>query len=615
MFKKNNKAIAGAVVTALTLGAAATQAGERYIIQSADSQNAGMSAMQAAPVLKQVTALAGVNLKRDLLETNGFLAAELTPAAAKRLKDAGYVLQIDPRRELLAESTPYGITMTQANQVAEANGGSVKVCITDTGYDLGHEDLPSSSVTGDDNDGNGNDTGNWYNDGHGHGSHVSGTIAGIGGNNVGVVGVNPGNNISLHMVKLFNDAGSWAYGSDLVAAINQCVSSGAKVMSMSIGGPTFSSAEQSAFQTAYNNGMLLIAAAGNDGNSADSYPASYSSVMSVAAVDSNENRASYSQYPAAVEIAAPGSGVTSTIPGGYATWDGTSMATPHVAGVAALVWAHYPQCSNAQIRNAINMTAQDKGAAGRDQYYGYGIVKAKDMFDALATEGCDVTGGGGGTEPPVEPPAEDGVLANGVAQSVSGATGEEVRFTFEVPAGATDITVAMSGGSGDGDLYVKKGSAPTTSSYDCRPYKSGNNESCTGTGEGTYHVMVRGYSAFSGASLVGSFTAGGGGGGAVGGGSTITDISVSRRKWVRYTLEVPAGMATLDIDISGGSGDADLYVNYGSQSSTSSYDCRPYKSGNNEACSFTNPAAGTWHIDIRGYSSASGITLNAYYNP
>ena len=74
-------------------------------------------------------------------------------------------------------------------------------------------------------------------------------------------------------------------------------------------------------------------------------------------------------------------------------------------------------------------------------------------------------------------------------------------------------------------------------------------------------------------------------------------------------------MASLDIDISGGNGDADLYVRYGSQSSTGSYDCRPYLSGNNESCSFSNPAAGTWHIDIRAYSAFSGVTLDAYYNP
>jgi len=84
---------------------------------------------------------------------------------------------------------------------------------------------------------------------------------------------------------------------------------------------------------------------------------------------------------------------------------------------------------------------------------------------------------------------------------------------------------------------------------------------------------------------------------------------------VRYTIEVPAGMSTLDIDISGGSGDADLYVQYGSQPGSNSYDCRPYLSGNNESCSFSNPQSGTWHIGIRAYQSFNGVTLNVVYNP
>ena len=112
---------------------------------------------------------------------------------------------------------------------------------------------------------------------------------------------------------------------------------------------------------------------------------------------------------------------------------------------------------------------------------------------------------------------------------------------------------------------------------------------------------------------------GGGGGGGGGGGvdpidATVNDISVARNAWKRYTLALGSGYSNLTVSISGGSGDADLYVNFGSQSTTSNYDCRPYRNGNNETCSFNSPAAGTWHIDIRGYTAASGVTLRATAN-
>ena len=178
------------------------------------------------------------------------------------------------------------------------------------------------------------------------------------------------------------------------------------------------------------------------------------------------------------------------------------------------------------------------------------------------------------------------------------------------------MTFTTSGGSGDLDMYVKAGSAPTTSSYDCRPYESGNNEVCSidNPAAGTYYVMLRGYSSYNNASLLGELTTSGGSTGEGGGGS-VTDISASSGQWKHYTLEVPAGMSTLDIDMSGGTGDGDLFVRFGSQPTSSSYDCRPYKSGNNESCSFSNPQAGTWHISINAYQTFSGVTLNAQYNP
>lgn len=291
----------------------------------------------------------------------------------------------------------------------------------------------------------------------------------------------------------------------------------------------------------------------------------------------------------------------------YAYYNGTSMATPHVTGVAALVWSNNPNCSADDVRSALKNTAIDLDVAGRDDKTGFGLVQAKAASDALAAS-C-----GGGTTPP---PSTGNVLGNGVAKANLGSS-TELSFTMEVPAGATELNFDMAGGTGDADLYIKFGSAPTSSSYDCRPYKGGNAESCAiaSAQAGTYFIKVIAYSAFSGVSLTGSFTEPSTGGGATGGSASVTDISVARRAWTYYTIDVPAGMATLDFAMSGGSGDADMYIRRGSQPTSATYDCRPYKSGNTESCSFTNPAADTWHIGVYGYSAASGVSLDVTYNP
>lgn len=290
----------------------------------------------------------------------------------------------------------------------------------------------------------------------------------------------------------------------------------------------------------------------------------------------------------------------------YAYYNGTSMATPHVTGVAALVWANNPSCTAEDVRSALKATAIDLDVAGRDDKTGFGLVQAKAASDSLAVT-CS------GTTPP---PPTGNVLENGITKT-NLTSNSELNFTMEVPSGATELSFDMSGGTGDADLYVKFGSAPTSTSYDCRPYKGGNAETCpiSNIQAGTYYVKLVAYSAFSGVELTGNFTESSTGGGVTGGSATVTDITVARRAWSYYTINVPAGMATLDFVMSGGTGDADMYIRRGSQPTTSTYDCRPYKSGNNEACAFTNPIADTWHIGVYGYSAASGVKLDVTYNP
>lgn len=215
------------------------------------------------------------------------------------------------------------------------------------------------------------------------------------------------------------------------------------------------------------------------------------------------------------------------------------------------------------------------------------------------------------------PPPTGNVLTNGVpATGLSASSGSDVNYTMDVPTGATNISFTISGGTGDADMYTKFGSAPTDSSYDCRPYKSGNNESCTGTQTGgTYYIRVKAYSTFSGVSLTGSYTEGGSGGGLPQINETRSNVSVGSGSWVHYTQDLQAGYSNFSVTMSGGSGDADLYVRHGAQSTSSTYDCRPYKNGNSESCSFPSPAAGTWYIDLNGYSAASGITLSWQTTP
>lgn len=439
---------------------------------------------------------AGGAIKKEL-KKHKMVAATMSKSALNKLRSNPNVesIEVDVRRKPMAQTTPYGYTMVQANQFAQSDTAARKVCIIDTGYNLGHPDLPGTNdgVTGQANN---SAVGNWYNDGNGHGTHVAGTIAAY-DNNEGVVGVYPG--VDMHIVKIFNDNGQWTYASDLIDAITQCQNAGSNVVNMSLGGGSSSTAERNAMQSFTDAGMLLVAAAGNDGNSAKSYPASYDAVMSVAAVDSNENRASYSQYNDQVEIAAPGSAVQSTYPTNtYAALSGTSMATPHVAGGAALVWSYFPQCTNNEIRSALNATAKDKGSAGRDNFYGYGLMQLADTYNYLNTNGCagGGTGGGGGAEPGVEP-------VSGQLTNLSGTRRNWDRYTWTIPEGVTRMTIQTSGGSGDADLYVKFGSQPETSSFDCRPYQNGNNEACTfdAPASGTWHIGIRAYSSYSGVTL------------------------------------------------------------------------------------------------------------------
>ena len=456
------------------------------------------------------------------------------------------------------DNTPYGIDMVQARDVWDsdrdgaidlgvATGTGRTVCIIDSGLYTAHEDFIGVNVIG-------GYPANYATDTCGHGTHVAGTIV-ANLNQVGVVGVNPGTT-SLYIVKVFGDNCEWTYSSTLVDAANRCSAAGANVISMSLGGTKSLKTEERAFSNLYNQGILSIAAAGNDGNTAISYPGGYSSVIAVAAIDETKIVADFSQQNSTVEIAAPGVGVESTVPyietsqvivdgvsydanhvefalygsatgvlangglcdavdsglsgkvalcergvisfydkvlnatnsgaeaviiynnlpgndlftlgeeispskvvvslsqedgkylvanklgttatisstiewnvNGYEFYDGTSMATPHVSGVAALVWSANPSWTNIQIREALTSTAFDLGETGRDVAYGYGLVQAKAALDKL----------GGG---PVDPPVGGTLFVNVATDKTSYLNNQTAMITVTVTDGTNPVSGA-----------------------------------------------------------------------------------------------------------------------------------------------------------------------------
>jgi serine protease len=410
-----------------------------------------------------------------------------------------------------SQTIPYGVTMVNAPLIwPRTKGAGVRVAIMDTGISLYHLDrgnvVASTSFV----------TNEAVEDFDGHGTHTSGTVAAA-DNDIGVVGVAP--DADLLIAKILDNTGS-GQTSWLISGIEWAVSNNAKVISMSLGGPDYSAALDTACSNAYSAGVVLVAASGNDGISTPSYPAALSSVISVAAVDQSKNWASFSNYGSTIALAAPGVNIYSTVPistdstaiadaiwsstshsanmlegtapgtvsgqicncglatgtdsantcpdsvsgniahirrgtitfaekvahaqskgaigviisnnvsgnfngtlgdgtpligvsisqadgdaiqilaqsgitgtvsvtgNPYAYYDGTSMACPHVAGVAALIFsaAHYNITPTA-VSNILFDSAQDLGTAGRDDYYGYGLV---DTYAALRLEKINI---------------------------------------------------------------------------------------------------------------------------------------------------------------------------------------------------------------------------------
>ncbi|MCZ7355388.1 MAG: S8 family peptidase [Candidatus Methanoperedens sp.] len=294
----------------------------------------------------------------------------------------GENIQLTPNDPLYPNQ--WGMRMIEANKMWDTPKGKgdsrLIVAVIDTGVDYTHEDLAAVNKTlGYDFVNNDNDP----MDDMGHGTHVAGIIAATMNNKKGVVGVAP--NVTVMPVKVCNAYGS-CYTSDIADGIRWAVDHGAKILSISLGGP--SPDQQTSDATKYavlTKGALVIAAAGNSGLEQPSYPGAYPWVLAVGALDSTGKRASYSQYGNFLDLMAPGSNIISTVPkgacelcdpSGYEYLSGTSMATPHASGVAALYWSYNLSFTNKQVGIMLLKFADDLGTPGWDKYYGYGRVDA-----------------------------------------------------------------------------------------------------------------------------------------------------------------------------------------------------------------------------------------------
>lgn len=258
----------------------------------------------------------------------------------------------------------------------------IKIAILDTGIDQNNEDLNGKIVA------NKNCTdSSTVDDLFGHGTHVAGIAAAQTNNGVGVAGV--GYMASLMNVKVLSDQG-YGYYSWIADCIVWAADNGAKVINMSLGGPSPSKTLENAINYAWNKGVVIVAAAGNSGNSSPNYPGYYKNVISVAATDQNDNKANFSSYGFWVTVAAPGVSIYSTMPNhpnaigltNYGYLSGTSMATPHVSGLAALVWSTSFGIDNNQVRRDIEGSSDRIRGTGK--YWIYGRVNALSAVTGFA---------------------------------------------------------------------------------------------------------------------------------------------------------------------------------------------------------------------------------------
>lgn len=338
----------------------------------------------------------------------------------EKMKSSPRVIDIQPNYLVKKTSIPndpiyslqWALPKIQASQAWDIHKGSssVIVAVIDTGVDYIHPDLAGNiwrntaeiNLNGIDDDGNNyiddywgfdfnsaiynSEIGKWSqdNDGpmdsSGHGTHVAGIISAVTNNGVGISGVSW--NSKVMAIKFID--GQYGTTANAIRSIRYAIENGARILNFSWGGEGRDMLLADTLEYARSSGAIMIGAAGNNSANLDTtpfYPASEISVMAVSATDQNDQIASFSNFGSVIEISAPGVTIASTMLNSYHYNSGTSMAVPHVAGLAALLWSKNPSWTNEEVRNTIKASAYDLGTVGKDNYFGYGRINA---FKALS---------------------------------------------------------------------------------------------------------------------------------------------------------------------------------------------------------------------------------------
>ena len=359
----------------------------RGMIRSAAEQRALISKYGGRRILDRGRRLNNYILVEVKEEDVWKFIANITKEKSVKYAGPNYVaraLYIPNDPLYLRQWGPWAIKADRAWDVQKGND-SIKIAIVDTGINYAHEDLAGNYVA---------DGYDWVNrdndpdDDNGHGTHCAGIAAAVMDNNKGIAGLAQ---VQIMAEKVLNENGTGSYW-DVAQGITHAADQGADVISLSLGGTRACWRLRDACEYAWNKGCVIVAAAGNS-NSGVLYPAAFDTVIAVGALENETDRVRWSNYGPELELIAPGVDILSTVPSfenatGYENKSGTSMATPHVSGVAALVCSNCPALTNRAVREHLIYSANDLGTPGLDPYYGWGRVNAERAINCSAV--CDI---------------------------------------------------------------------------------------------------------------------------------------------------------------------------------------------------------------------------------